>query len=332
MLDSVDQMSDAIRADHNRNDERERLRQMFEQAPGFMALLEGDDRSFAMVNPAFVDLVGKRDLIGRTIAEAVPEFAQQGFLDLLDGVAESGEALVGRAMPMQIAKATAAPEEVFVDFVFQPLRDASGQLSGIFLQGHDVTEHQRSEALRAAHNTVLELSIGDAPLDHTLGELLKIVESTSRTGVLGSILLLDADGKHLRHGAAPSLPPAYTQAINGGEIGPQAGSCGTAAYRAEPVFASDIATDPLWADFHELALSNGLRACWSMPIMTSGRKVLGTFAMYHREPREPTVRDLALVDLITQTAALIISRERAEAALRDSERRFRLIAENLPQS
>jgi GAF domain-containing protein len=144
--------------------------------------------------------------------------------------------------------------------------------------------------------------------------------------------LLEDDGKHLRHGAAPSLPKPYTEAINGGAIGPRAGSCGTAAYRTEPVFVSDIETDPLWEDFRDLALSNGLRACWSIPIMTAGRKVLGTFAMYHRQPREPTVRDLALVDLVTQTAALIISRERAEAALRESERRFRLIAENLPQA
>jgi len=314
------------------NGERERLRQMFDQAQGFMALLEGPDHEFAMVNQAFLDLVGKRDLFGATVADALPEFAQQGFSELLDSVAASGKAVVGRAMPLRVARGSGPPEEIFVDFVFQPLTDADGQLSGIFVQGHDVTDHQRSDALRVAHNHVLELSIGDNPLEYTLGELLRIVESTSKTGVLGSILLLDDDGKHLRHGAAPSLPAAYTEAINGAEIGPRVGSCGTAAYRAEPVFVSDIANDPLWADFRDLAISNGLRACWSIPIMTAGRKVLGTFAMYHREPREPTVRDLALVDLITQTAALIISRERAEAALRESERRFRVIAENLPQA
>ena len=164
---------------------------------------------------------------------------------------------------------------------------------------------------------VLELAISDSPLEATLGELLGIVESTSKTGVLGSILLLDQDGKHLRHGAAPSLPEAYCAAIDGAEIGPSVGSCGTAAYRAEPVFVSDIANDPLWADFRELADAHGLRACWSTPILTAGRRVLGTFAMYHREPREPTVRDLALVDLVTQTAALVIDRDRAQAVLRN---------------
>src|SRR4249919_1310447 len=146
---------------------------------------------------------------------------------------------------------------------------------------------------------VLELAITDSPLEQTLGELIGIVESTSRTGVHGSILLLDQDGKHLRHGAAPSLPDAYCAAIDGAEIGPCVGSCGTAADRAE---------------------MHGLRACWSIPIMTAGRRVLGTFAMYHREPREPTVRDLALVDLVTQTAALVIDRDRGNTALRSIAR------------
>ncbi len=163
---------------------------------------------------------------------------------------------------------------------------------------------------------VLELAVADSPLEETLGELIGIVESTSRTGVLGSILLLDQDGIHLRHGAAPSLPQAYCAAIDGAEIGPCVGSCGTAAYTAEPVFVSDIANDPLWADFRDLAEIHGLGACWSTPILTSGRKVLGTFAMYHRGPREPNVRDLVLVDLVTQIAALVIDRDRAQSTLR----------------
>lgn len=167
---------------------------------------------------------------------------------------------------------------------------------------------------------VLELAISDSPLEETLSELIGIVESTSRTGVLGSILILDQDGKHLRHGAAPSLPGAYCAAIDGCEIGPCVGSCGTAAFTATPVFVSDIANDPLWQDFRELAETHGLGACWSTPILAAGRKVLGTFAMYHRGPREPTVRDLALVDLVTQTAALVIDRERTQATLRNIAR------------
>jgi PAS domain S-box-containing protein len=297
--------------------ERERLRLMFEQAPGFMALVEGADHRIVIANEAFMELVGRVDLIDRTVTEALAELAEQGLDDMLDGVRRSGKAFVGRGMPFLVARADGSTEQALVDLVLQPVPDSNGEPARIFIQGHNVTEDKKNEALREAHNRVLELAIGDSPLETTLSELIKIVEASSKTGMLGSILLLDQDEKHLRHGAAPSLPADYMAATNGAEIGAFAGSCGTAAYMGAAVFVSDIATDPLWADYKELALSHGLRACWSIPILTRGRKVLGTFAMYHREPREPTIRDLMLVDLVTQTAALVIDRERAHEALRN---------------
>ena len=180
-----------------------------------------------------------------------------------------------------------------------------------------VPPEDHGEAIREAHCAVLEMAVANGPLEATLSALIKIVEMNSRTGVLGSILIMDDDGRHLRHGAAPSLPPAYSAMIDGAEIGPCEGSCGTAAYSGKPVFVSDIENDPLWAEYKAAALPFGLRACWSTPILAAGPKVLGTFAMYHREPREPTVRDLALVDLVTQTAALIIDRKRAHDRLQE---------------
>ena len=296
-------------------DDRERLRLMFDQAPGFMAMLEGPEHRFVFANRAFSALVGKQDLAGRTVSEALPELAGQAFVDLLDRAATTGEQLIGHAVDMCVARRGEPAEEIFVDVLFQPLPPGDGGPAVMFVQGHEVTGDKRSEVIRNAHNRVLELAVADSPLEDTLSELIRIVETTSRTNVLGSILLLDDDGKHLRHGAAPSLPQAYCDAIDGSEIGPRVGSCGTAAYTAAPVFVTDISTDPLWAAFRELASEHNLGACWSIPILTAGRKVLGTFAMYHREPREPTVRDLALVDLITQTAALVIDRKRAQDAL-----------------
>ena len=297
--------------------ERDRLQHMFERAPSFMALVEGPDLRFAIANEAFQQLVGRRDLVGKSLTEALPELDEQGIDDILAGVARSGEAFVAHSMPLTVVRADLSPEEVVLDLVFQPVAATGSEPSAIFIQGHNVTEDKRSEAIREAHNKVLELAIGDSPLETTLNALIRIVETSSRTGVLGSILLLDEDGKRLRHGAAPSLPKPYVEAIDGSEIGPCSGSCGTAAYLGAAVFVTDIATDPLWADYKEVALANGLRACWSTPILTRGRRVLGTFAMYHREPREPTVRDLMLVDLVTQTAALVIDRERAHAQLRN---------------
>src|SRR5207245_4902491 len=123
-----------------------------------------------------------------------------------------------------------------------------------------------------------------------LDAVCRLVEELASDS-LSSILLLDPNANRLRHGAAPSLPSLYTEAIDGLAIGPSTGSCGTAAYRAEPVIVSDIARDPLWADYRDLALAHGLRACWSTPIQSSDGTGLGTFAIYYREPRSPTPLD-----------------------------------------
>jgi hypothetical protein len=304
---------------HQSNDV-ERLGQMFERAPGFMALVEGTDLKFVIANQAFQKLVGRNDLIGKGLAEAFPELDEQGVDDILKGVGRSGEAFVAHAMPMTVVRADLTAEDLVLDLVFQPIP------GGVFIQGHDVTDQKRSEMLRTAHSKVLALAISDSPLEETLSELIRIVETNSTTGVMGSILLLDADGKHLRYGAAPSLPREYSAAIEGLEIGPCAGSCGTAAFHGAAVYVSDIATDPLWADYKDVALPHGLRACWSIPILTHGDKVLGTFAMYHREPRDPTFRDLLLVDLTIQTAALVIDRDRVKAALQHSIRMVEIAA------
>ncbi|MBY0396754.1 MAG: GAF domain-containing protein, partial [Thermoleophilia bacterium] len=160
---------------------------------------------------------------------------------------------------------------------------------------------------------VLERIAAGAPLAETLEALCRMVERHSGDSLLASVLLLDGD--RLRHGAAPSLPEDYRRAIDGITIGPAVGSCGTAAYRRAPVFVSDIASDPLWADFAHLALAHGLRACWSLPIF-HGETLLGTYAMYYKVPRSPSEQDLRLVDVVTRTAALAIERKQAEDRLR----------------
>jgi hypothetical protein len=304
-----------VRAEQRLSGERERFRKLFDVAPGFAALVEGPEHRFAMANRAYLELVG-RDVVGKTVAEALPEVTDQGFVDLLDKVAASRETYVGRAVSVRLARNSAKNDERFVDFVYQPVIDDDDEVTGVFVQGYDVTEHKRSEAIRIAHNEVLEHAISDEPLQTSLEGLIRTVEKHSVSGVLGSILLLDESGQHLRHGAAPSLPEAYNEAIDGIEIGPNVGSCGTAASTGKPVFVSDIAADPLWANFKDLALEHGLRACWSIPIRSGSGAVLGTFAMYHREPREPLEDDLQLVQLITQTAALVIERKQAETKLR----------------
>lgn len=181
----------------------------------------------------------------------------------------------------------------------------------------------------------VELAAGDS-LESVLDRHLIAVEAAAETDLLTSILLLDQDGKRLRHAAAPSLPRSYCDAIDGGEIGPEAGSCGTAAYLGHAVYVTDIATDDLWKDYRDLALDHGLRACWSTPIRDADGKVLGTFAVYHLTPRCPTPNEVNSIRLITRhvAQAIVHSRTDGETTIADmdglpSEARFRSYAAKL---
>lgn len=155
-------------------------------------------------------------------------------------------------------------------------------------------------------DVVSELQRGDS-LQDVLGRHLVTVEAMSDDEILTSVLLLSVDGKHLTTGAAPSLPKAYCDAINGAEIGPSAGSCGTAAYLGRPVYVTDIATDPLWAAYKEVALPHGLRSCWSTPIRNESGQLLGTFAIYHRNVSGPTRDELGAIEIITDNVAKAIT-------------------------
>jgi PAS domain S-box-containing protein len=195
----------------------------------------------------------------------------------------------------------------------------------------DITARKHAEALLAGEKRLLEMVARGDSLPLILDALCRLVEELS-SGALSSILLLEPNGTQLRHGAAPSLPQAYIDAIDGSVIGPSAGSCGTAAYRAKPVIVSDIATDPLWADYRDLALLHGLRACWSTPILSSEARVLGTFAIYYREPRTPTLEQHEIIEQITHLASIALERKRAEGALQASEQVARGQVEALVQS
>jgi GAF domain-containing protein len=166
------------------------------------------------------------------------------------------------------------------------------------------------QTLEKARERLNGMIASRAPLRETLDELVRTVESLTSSGMIGSILILDAERRRLLHGAGPSLPQAYNDAIHGIEIGPEVGSCGTAAFHDKTVSVFDIANNPLWANFKDLALQYGLRACWSTPIHGSGGQVLGTFANYYRFVRDPSPVDREVTEMITRTAAAAIERDR----------------------
>ena len=158
---------------------------------------------------------------------------------------------------------------------------------------------------RAEQERIKEMITADAPLSEILSNLVLMIEAQSPE-MLCSILLLSDDGNHVRHAVAPSLPENYVKVIDGSPIGPKHGSCGTAMFRGKPVIVSDISTDPLWEEYRNFAWAIDVAACWSTPIMSSKGKVLGSFAMYYREPRTPNGDERYLTDAATRLAALAI--------------------------
>jgi len=193
---------------------------------------------------------------------------------------------------------------------------------GLTIFFHDISDRKQAESLINGQNQILEMIAAGMPLAKTLEALLHFLDRQSQD-TLCSLLLLDADGLHFRSSIAPSLPDAYSRAFDGLPIGEGVGSCGTAAYRREPVIVEDIANDPLWLQYRELALSHGLRACWSIPIFNAAHRVLGTFAIYYRQPGKPVERHLRIMAIATHLAAIAISHAQDEEALRSSARRYR---------
>lgn len=158
---------------------------------------------------------------------------------------------------------------------------------------------------RAEQQRIEQMIANDAPLNEVLSNLVLMIEGQA-TDMICSILLISDDGNHVRHAVAPSLPENYVKVIDGSPIGPKHGSCGTAMFRGKPVIVSDISTDPLWEEYRNFAWAIGVAACWSTPIMSSKGKVLGSFAMYYREPRTPNAEERHLTDVATKLAARAI--------------------------
>ncbi len=300
---------------------RKHFEQIFHWTPSAVAISTLAEGRFLDVNDRLVRLTGysREELIGHTTAELKLWADPPERTRVIQQILERGS-LHNQEGLLRTKTGDIRPIMVSVDRI---LVNATPCLIYV---AHDITERKQAEALLQAQKQVLELVASGAPLRETLDTLVRIIEAQS-SGMLGSILFLDEEGRHLRHGASPGLPDDYTGAIDGAAIGPSAGSCGTAAFRREPVIVEDIATDPLWADYRHLALPHGLRACWSTPIASKDMSVLGTFAMYYREPRRPSPQDLRLIEHATRLAAIAIERKRSEDVLAERVRLATFAAE-----
>src|SRR6202046_1724735 len=221
-------------------------------------------------------------------------------------------------------------------FRVEPARDDRGDIFKWYGANTDIEDGKRAEALLAAEKRTLEMIANGACLADILERLCETIDAQA-SNIKSAVMLMDTDGVHLRPATAPRLPKGWVDAITPLKIGPCVGSCGTAASLKQRVIVSDIATDPLWADYRDLALSYGLRAAWSQPLLSKNNEVLGTFCLYYAEPRSANDTDLQLIEGADHIAVIAIEGERSQEALRsaseeirNSEARLRKIIDTIP--
>ena len=281
------------------------------------------NRHFNYVSPACLQLTGYApeefvadpDLLSRLV---YPEDKAEFMAHVLDDMAAHTD--------LQYRFFRRDGELRWISHHCRPMYDDEGRCIGRSGSYRDVTENKLIEGYEHVRRHTLELVASDAPLTDVLEAIVRGVEKI-HPAMLCSILLLDREGRHLGAGVAPSLPDLYNEAINGLEIGPGAGSCGTAAFTGQRVIVENIATHPYWASYKELAAWADLGACWSEPILSSSGRVLGTFAVYHREAHAPATSDLVTIEQTARLASIAIERKNADAEIKrlnaDLENRVR---------
>lgn len=208
------------------------------------------------------------------------------------------------------------------------LRELAARIWTRVERGRAVQAVRTSEAWLAGQKEALQAAVQGAPLAVSLGILVRTTVAQARHDVRCAFYLVDPTGATLRH--VVGMDDEYAAAVDGFVVGPDSPACGLAMHQGLPVITPDVHADPLWAPWRELTDRTGFRGCWSFPIETTSGKMVGTFAMYHRDPRDATRGDLEAAAVVTRAAAIIISRSqeaderaRVEAALREAEERLR---------
>ena len=289
--------------------ERMSFQTLFDLVPDNLWVKDVQSR-FVFANNATARRMGfasAQDLLGKSDLELCPPETAHKYMADERRVITTGQPLVEEEEYV----ITADGGKVWILTTKVPVRADDGAIIGLVGVSHDITARKLSDALRDGQADILEMiALGD-PLETILARLARLIES-QLPGILASVMLVDETGGALRNAAAPSLPPAYVDGIGRVRIGPNAGSCGTAAFRRAPVFVVDTLADPLWADYHALAATHGLRSCWSTPIASRQGQVLGTFALYSHTAREPTASDKRMLDIATNMAGIAIERKLAE--------------------
>ncbi len=305
--------SDALEREQESRREAEQRRDFFrlvlENAPMVVTICEGADHRLALVNDFALRILNmpREALLDRPLAETFPE-AFPLVKDAYDRVFRDGEVvtLPEALFPLPDGR------KVWGYGCYAPIRHADGAPLGVMSLLLDISPLKRAQAVVESQKDVLAALAEGLPLTSVLDKIIAAI-SLHTDDAIPSVLLLDESGQHLRHGAAsPKLPDAYLKAIDGVAIGPEVGSCGTAAFLRRRIVVEDVRLDSRWAAFRGAAAGAGVTACWSTPITGSTGRLLGTFAIYYAEPRGPSEAELTLVDLMVRTTAFAIEWCRAE--------------------
>jgi chemotaxis methyl-accepting protein methylase len=242
--------------------------------------------------------------VGRPIVDFVQRLDDETFEDDVRRVMQAGPPLEAELR---------SPDGRWFLRRIHPYLSETAEAKGAAITFTDITRRKAAEdALResqawlAGQKEAFQAAMYGAPLEASLGILIRTAVEQMGDGVRCGVYLADPGGTELFH--VTGMPDAYRRCVDGFKIGPDSLACGLAVYTGRPVITPDVTVEPLWKDWLWLAKDFEFRGCWSFPVETSEGKVVGTFAMYHEEPRTPTARDLELGDMLARAAAIIISR------------------------
>ncbi|MEO6316869.1 MAG: PAS domain S-box protein, partial [Chitinophagaceae bacterium] len=277
---------------------------------GFIAL----DHQYNILwwNPIAEQLTGIKDVdvLGKNLWKAFPELKKIAHLNRYQKAITAKKAFSFELHERKL--------KVYFDINAYPSQQ------GLFIYFKDITNRKKQQMLLSLEKEVLELNTNaDASLKSTVDYFLSGMEKFN-PGLLCSVLLLDEDGKTIKHLSSPSLPAGFIKKINGLESGPEAGSCGAAMYLRKAIVVKDIKTDPLWTDFRQLAIKYRLEACLSFPIVTSSNKVLGSFAAYYREKIAISEEQIELFSRVATLMGVIIENKQAEQKINIINERYLL--------